>query len=207
MRAWIGLPGVASGGSMRSVKLRAYIYIYVKVGPMAPAAVVLERPSVHHHRVSAFLSAFGSSSTAAWYRIGGSINAASATRAARGCLLNAPPIAPWVAPGSAINEYNEAISERCSGYRLRRPGRGSVRLLCRIAGCCNESSLCTCTTIVLGLKCLQTRVPEIRQRLSPFLFPLPRPRRLLSSLALAARVRPRGLSSSGAHSPSVSLRV
>ena len=27
MRAWIGLPGVASGGSMRSVKLRAYIHI------------------------------------------------------------------------------------------------------------------------------------------------------------------------------------
>ena len=111
MRAWIGLPGVASGGSMRSVKLRAYI-IYVKVGPMAPAAVVLERPSVHHHRVRALLSAIGSSSTAAWYRIGGSINAASATRAARGCLLNVPPIAPCVAPGcSAINEYNEAIRE------------------------------------------------------------------------------------------------
>ena len=173
---------------------------------MAPAAAVLERPSVHHHRVRAFLSAIGSSSTAAWYRIGGSINAASATRAARGCLLNAPPIAPWVAPGSAINEYNEAISERCSGYRLRRPGRGSVRLLCRIAGCCNESSLCTCTTIVLGLKRLANPCPD-RRGMSPFLFPLPRPRRLLSSLALAARVRPRGLSSSGAHSPSISLRV
>ena len=192
---------------------------------MAPAAAVLERPSVHHHRVRALLSAIGSSSTAAWYRIGGSINAASATRAARGCLLNAPPIAPWVAPGSAINEYNEAISERCSGYRLRRPGRGSLSLLCRIAGCCNESSLCTRTTIVLGLKCLQTRVQIVIDRsqrclmsrpgcagseMSLFLLPISfpsAPEVILSSFTLAARVRPRGLSTSGAHSPSVTLRV
>ena len=167
MRAWIGLPGVASGGSMRSVKLRAYIYI--KVGPMAPAAAVLERPSVHHHRESAILSAIGSSSTAARYRMGSSINAASAARAARGCLPNAHPIAPWVAPGSAIKEYKEAMKDAAGCRVVRRSGVRGAGLSDCYAGSCNESSLCTCTTIEYscwGLKCLHVATQPVSPCLS-----------------------------------------
>ena len=82
MRAWIGLPGVALGASMRSVK------VSVKVGPMAPAAPVLERLSVLRGECHSKCHWKLQNRSRVWYRIGISISSESSEGMPAKC---APP--------------------------------------------------------------------------------------------------------------------